>query len=221
MAHINTVTLDGEVLDTKTSTHRSYVAATVLVSEDGNTAGVLVWHLTNEAAAKYSRSKAAADQASYRANKTGQAQVIKVLPVTVKLTGKDATQEAPMPTTLGGLTEWSTKTAPEATEDAPAIVLLNEAADQLLAQDDAYAPIVTDGSCRCGCGLPTAKTYRPGHDARHAAAVARDIASSSVSYFERVTADSDLGSQALINKAHAQAERLIAKMVKAAAKSAK
>lgn len=77
------------------------------------------------------------------------------------------------------------------------------------------AKTVTTNLCRCGCGEATSSSktqYKPGHDARHAGIVARDIAeSASTQYMERVTADSDLGSEALIRKAHAMAERLLQK----------
>lgn len=79
------------------------------------------------------------------------------------------------------------------------------------------AKTTTTNLCRCGCGESTSSSrtqYKPGHDARHAGIVARDIASSAQPFFERVTADSDLGSQALIEKAHAMAERLLAKATK-------
>jgi len=33
-----------------------------------------------------------------------------------------------------------------------------------------------EGRCLCGCGEPTDRNYRPGHDARHASQVGRDIA---------------------------------------------
>ena len=203
MAHVNTVTVqtaNGATEVTKTSTHRDYVVASVACYADG-TQALFVWHLTREAGEKYTRTTLATKQATYKAESKFVGFIL--LPVTVTLTGKDKVA------------------APAVSEEAVAEAL-NEAADKLLAQDDASEIRSTEGFCRCGCGLSTGKRqYRPGHDARHAGAVARDIASSSVSYFERVTADDDLGSQALVEKAHRQAERLIAKMQKAAAKQAK
>ena len=207
MAHVNTVTVqtaEGATEVTKTSTHRDYVVASVACYADG-TQALFVWHLTREAGEKYTRTTAATKSATYNERHHGGSKFLgwELLPVTVTLTGKD-------------------KVATPAVSEEAVTEALNQAADKLLAQDDASEIRSTEGFCRCGCGLSTGKRqYRPGHDARHAGAVARDIASSSVSYFERVTADDDLGSQALIEKAHRQAERLIAKMQKAAAKEAK
>lgn len=68
--------------------------------------------------------------------------------------------------------------------------------------------------CNCGCGEATqsAKSlYRPGHDARHAGLVARDLFASSTEGYERQHALEDLGSDALRAKALKIAERLTAK----------
>jgi hypothetical protein len=32
------------------------------------------------------------------------------------------------------------------------------------------------GTCLCGCGEPTARNYRPGHDARHVSQLVREVA---------------------------------------------
>ena len=185
MAHVNSLTVqttEGPVEVTKTSTHRDYVAASVVEYAD-RTQVVLSWHLTEAAAYKYVKSAAAQNLANYNARKLGTTATLVVLPVTTKLTGKDAKEQAPE--------------APEAPAFVPSV----------------EGPEDTDGTCRCGCGeaVGAKSQYRPGHDARHAAAVAVDIASSALPYYERVTADSDLGSEALVRKAHAQAERLVAK----------
>lgn len=69
-------------------------------------------------------------------------------------------------------------------------------------------------TCRCGCNLQVSKNrqYRPGHDARHASAIARDVARQAL---ETGTTDlspvSALPSQALQDKAVRQATALIAK----------
>jgi len=34
----------------------------------------------------------------------------------------------------------------------------------------------TPGTCKCGCGEPTPRNYRPGHDARHVGQLARAVA---------------------------------------------
>jgi hypothetical protein len=192
MAHVNTVTVqtaEGSVEVTKTSTHRDYVAATGIQYADG-TQAVLSWHLTEAAAAKYRLSAEAARIAAHNAHKAGQEATVIGLVVTNKLTGRDAKDATPE------------QIAQAVTDAKPAPV-----------------PVATDNACRCGCGESTVKGfYRPGHDARHASIVARDIASSAQPFFERVTADSDLGSQALIEKAHRQAEALIAKAAKKASK---
>ncbi len=68
--------------------------------------------------------------------------------------------------------------------------------------------------CTCGCGEATqsAKSlYRPGHDARHAGLVARDLVASRVQGHERQYSEEDLGSDALRAKALKMADRLAAK----------
>ncbi|MGY4541726.1 hypothetical protein ACVWY0_001639 [Arthrobacter sp. UYNi723] len=68
--------------------------------------------------------------------------------------------------------------------------------------------------CTCGCGEATqsAKSlYRPGHDARHAGLVARDLVASRQEGYERQYSEEDLGSDALRAKAVKMAERLTAK----------
>lgn len=199
MAHINTTTVqtaNGPVEVTKTSTHRDYVVATVATYKDG-TEALLSWHLTEAAGYKFSASAAANRTATYNERHHGGSEFtgFRLAPVTVTLTGRDKAQdEAPAAVTA---------------EDAPAIVVLPSAPVAKLGS----------GNCRCGCGENTVKgLYRPGHDARHAGAVARDLAASAVEGYERTTADSDLGSDALRAKAYKMAERLTAK---AAAKQAK
>lgn len=68
--------------------------------------------------------------------------------------------------------------------------------------------------CTCGCGEATqsAKSlYRPGHDARHAGLVARDLVASRQEGYERKYSEADLGSDVLRAKALKMAERLTAK----------
>lgn len=207
MAHINTAkvqTADGIVEVTKTSTHRDYVAVSAVQFLDG-TQVVLSWHLTTEAAVKYTQSNEAAGRAKHAAEKSGkEVQLVTFLPVTTKLTGKDKPAEAPA--------------APATHNEATALYAATTIDEAPVAQSG-----TTGNTCRCGCGeaIGTRSQYRPGHDARHASIVAQDIASSSAQYFERVTADSDLGSEALVQKAHRQAEALIAKAAAKAAKQAK
>lgn len=190
---VNTVTVKttlGHETITKTSTHRTYVLASVAEFADG-TQALLSWHMTQEAAAKYAQSAEAGRIAKYAATKRGfDSAHVALLAVVVEAKASKAQEEAPAVVVL-----------PSATNSTPATRQQRE--------------------CRCGCGeqVASAKSeYRPGHDARHAGIVARDIASSSVQFFERTTADSDLGSEALVRKAHAMAERLI---LKARAKEAK
>lgn len=96
----------------------------------------------------------------------------------------------------------------------------NEATEAFIAdQAEATKPAkaVTTRYCNCGCGEATSSSktnYKPGHDARHVGIVARDIASSAQPFFERVTSDEDLPSEKLRAKAHAMAERLLAKATK-------
>lgn len=191
MAHINTTTVqtaEGAVEVTKTSTHRDYVVASVATYKDG-TQSLLSWHLTTQAAAKFIASKAAHQTATYNERHHGGSAFTGFIlaPVTVTLTGKDKAQdEAPAAVTA---------------EDAPAIVVVRAESG------------TTGNTCRCGCGeaIGTKSQYRPGHDARHAGAVARDLAASAAEGYERTTADSDLGSDALRAKAYKMAERLTAK----------
>lgn len=68
--------------------------------------------------------------------------------------------------------------------------------------------------CNCGCGEATqsAKSlYRPGHDARHAGLVARDLVASRLRGHERQYSEEDLGSDALRAKALKMTDRLTAK----------
>lgn len=69
------------------------------------------------------------------------------------------------------------------------------------------------GKCLCGCGENTAKSnYRPGHDARHAGNIAREIAANyATPGFDRRTLLAALPSDALKAKAEAMAERLTTK----------
>ncbi|QTF82173.1 hypothetical protein SEA_PRAIRIE_76 [Arthrobacter phage Prairie] len=97
--HINTVTVrtaEGDVEVTKTSTHRDYVAATAVEYTDG-TQKVLSWHLTDEAARKYSQTKEAGMLASFdQRNRGGLAGHVVILPVRneVKLSRKEAAEAA-------------------------------------------------------------------------------------------------------------------------------
>ena len=63
-------------------------------------------------------------------------------------------------------------------------------------------------ACLCGCGDTTRGSYRPGHDARHASAVARAIAENPRRAKSLLAA---LPSAALQAKASRAAERLTAK----------
>ncbi|MGB3698563.1 MAG: hypothetical protein WBA05_14120 [Gordonia sp. (in: high G+C Gram-positive bacteria)] len=63
----------------------------------------------------------------------------------------------------------------------------------------------TPAECRCGCELLTAGgLYRPGHDARHASWVARQVINGSLSYNDGMDM---LDSDPLRLKAHRQIER--------------
>lgn len=91
MAHVNSTevqTAEGTVTVTKTSTHRDYVAASIIQYTDG-TQVVLSWHLTGEAGLRYIGSKAARDILAYNSEKWGKEGTLTLLPVTVTLTGKD------------------------------------------------------------------------------------------------------------------------------------
>lgn len=158
MAHVNTAkvqTADGIVEVTKTSTHRDYVAVSAVQFLDG-TQSVLSWHLTTEAAVKYTQSSEAQKLAAYAAQKSGkEVQLVTFLPVTTKLTGKD---KPAAPATHNEAVE-----AFQAEEAAP------EAPAGLVRQNPA---------CKCGCGqlVNGSKTnYRPGHDAKHASLAARRL----------------------------------------------
>lgn len=71
----------------------------------------------------------------------------------------------------------------------------------------------TTNTCLCGCGDTTGKkaNYRPGHDARHFAAVAREIAANPR---RRAPLLGTLPSPALRAKAEHAAERLTIKTAK-------
>lgn len=78
-----------------------------------------------------------------------------------------------------------------------------------------HAPPATPpgGDCRCGCGRPTRKLFAPGHDARLAGMVAREVveiwAREGVAETQAVTdALAKLPSGALRDKAYAQAQKL-------------
>lgn len=66
-------------------------------------------------------------------------------------------------------------------------------------------------TCGCGCHQNVAKgrIYRPGHDARHASAVAREVASMTVPAERARYIENHLPTQALRIKAQGQASRLI------------
>lgn len=70
-------------------------------------------------------------------------------------------------------------------------------------------------ACYCGCGenVPSTSFYRPGHDARHAGVVGREIAANyTVKGFDRRDLLSALPSAALVAKAEGIAEKAIAKI---------
>lgn len=82
-------------------------------------------------------------------------------------------------------------------------------------------------SCYCGCGenVPSKSFYRPGHDARHAGQIGREIAANySTPGFDRRDLLSNLPSEKLVAKAESIAEKQIekieAKKAKQAAKDA-
>lgn len=73
--------------------------------------------------------------------------------------------------------------------------------------------------CNCGCGeaTSTSKTqYKPGHDARHASAVARRIVEGHLTGSAAEAELANLGSEKLHHKAAAMVERLLAKANKPA-----
>lgn len=67
------------------------------------------------------------------------------------------------------------------------------------------------GKCLCGCGENSTSNYRPGHDARHAGVVARQIAGPKVTPAQATKALATLPSEALRLKASAMADRIIDK----------
>lgn len=78
-----------------------------------------------------------------------------------------------------------------------------------------HAPLATPlgGDCLCGCGRPTRKLFAPGHDARFAGMIAREVveiwAREGVTETQAVTdALAKLPSGALRDKAYAQAQKL-------------
>lgn len=75
-------------------------------------------------------------------------------------------------------------------------------------------------ACRCGCGQSVGRraTYRPGHDARHAAAIARAAAAKPETW-EAEENYEDLLSAALRAKARKSAALLLAKAAKAEQKA--
>lgn len=79
---------------------------------------------------------------------------------------------------------------------------------------------VTDCLCRCGDKVAGKANYKPGHDARHAGQVAREIASNySTKGFDRKKILATLPSDKLKVKAEAIADRLVSKIeTKAAGK---
>jgi hypothetical protein len=71
------------------------------------------------------------------------------------------------------------------------------------------------GKCRCGCGEDTKSNYRPGHDARHAGQVGREIAANyATKGFDRRTLLDALPSDKLRAKAERIAELAIEKSEK-------
>jgi hypothetical protein len=80
-------------------------------------------------------------------------------------------------------------------------------------------PAITTNACQCGCGEATSSSrtaYKPGHDARHAGQVARDLADFWKQNGEGVSHNmlDELGSDKLRAKAVAMAERLLVKTTK-------
>ncbi|AOZ65092.1 hypothetical protein KDJ05_gp56 [Arthrobacter phage Oxynfrius] len=94
MAHVNIATVqnaEGQLVEvTKTSTHRDYVKVSIVENPETGEQIVLSWHLTEAAAAKFIRSA----QFGYQTKGTKvEGWTGKLLPVVVKLTGKDAKAE--------------------------------------------------------------------------------------------------------------------------------
>lgn len=82
---------------------------------------------------------------------------------------------------------------------------------------DAKAP--TTRRCNCGCGEATSSTktqYKPGHDARHASAVARRIVEGNLHGDAAEAELAKLGSDKLHHKAAAMVNRLLEKANKPA-----
>ena len=76
-------------------------------------------------------------------------------------------------------------------------------------------PEQTFHACYCGCGenVPTKSFYRPGHDARHAGTIGREIAANyHVKGFDRRDLLSNLPSDKLVAKAEGIAEKQIEKI---------
>lgn len=99
----------------------------------------------------------------------------------------------PVPTTQKGKTMTTTATRPKTPKNAT-------------------------GKCLCGCGTNSTSNYRPGHDARHAGQIARQIAGPKVTPAQATKALSALPSDALRLKASTMADRLIEKTKTPAAK---
>lgn len=204
MAHINTVTVqttEGPVEVTKTSTHRDYVVASVLVLAD-NTERVLSWHLTEKAGVAFSRSKNSRWMVTHY-----EAKGIELRPVTITLTGKDKAR-AETPTHNEAVEAFQAGQAEDAAPEAPVAAPAASAAPQ-------------QRECRCGCGEQVQgkrSEYRPGHDARHAGRVAREVAAAVLEGREATETLMDLPTANLIHKADEMSKRIVAKAQAKAAK---
>ena len=200
---VNTVTVqttEGPVEVTKTSTHRTYVAATVAQREDG-TQQILSWHLTETAAIKYSRS----NEAQRIARHGGQTNTeVIVLPVVVR-----DSKSTKVPTVEDVVTSEDFVPQTEAEEAA---------------QEATAGELATECKCHCGQPVGKGKNYRPGHDARHAGNIARLISQGRTEGWPADQVNSlvrALPTNALQLKALAMAHRLDAKAAAKAAKAAK
>jgi len=230
MAHINSTevqTTEGPVVVTKTSTHRDYVEVTAVQFEDG-TQAVISWHMTAKAAANYRKSNEARQIADHASIKGGYSTFQLVgLPVTVKLTGRDAK----------AIVEEVAMDDPEALEaleiqrrEEAEVLAHEEREDARKAREEAIneAPVEVRSSnkCRCQCGeVVGAKSfYRPGHDARHASRAAQRLSQGRTENLDPAELNAiveALPTQALRLKMLAMAHRLDEKAAKKAAKQAK
>lgn len=204
---VNTVkvqTAQGEVEVTKTSTHRTYVLASVVQFVDG-TQSVLSWHLTEAAAAKFARSNVATMLAQYADRKREtEGATVALLPVVVR-----DSKSTKVPTVEDVVTDESQE------EEAPESEVVRAAKGQ---------NVQTGCLCRCGRTAAAGKHYLPGHDARHASQVARLVSQGRTESWPADQVNSLvelLPTNALKLKALAQAHRLDEKAAAKQAKQAK